>query len=208
MMVAAPAGSVPVGVVGGISTARARFAPTFDAAGAVVRRGAVFARFLVAAFVAVFFFFAAILISSVQLVLLLFRHVPFTSGSSAGWEHASAWRRAPTPDPTPHRTHRSTASSHDTLGSPIRAGAAGGSSHRWATLARDEEMQTARFVLRSVAVAIIAVAGDARAQAPQATHASRPTADTVGASWDFDSQLTRYRVEVLATGLRVPFGIA
>src|SRR5215218_9804145 len=101
MMVAAPAGSVPVAVLGGISTARARFAPTFDptfdAAGAVVRRGAVFARFLVAAFVAVFFFFAAILTSSVQLVFLLFRHVPFTSGSTAGWEHASAWRRAPTP---------------------------------------------------------------------------------------------------------------
>ena len=70
-------------------------------------------------------------------------------------------------------------------------------------------MQTARFVLRAVAVVvIIAVAGDALAQAPQATHASRPTADTVGASWDFDSQLTRYRVEVLATGLRVPFGMA
>src|SRR5215213_5795039 len=62
MMVAAPAGSVPVAVLGGISTARARFAPTFDAAGAVVRRGSVFARFLVAAFVAVFFFFAAILL--------------------------------------------------------------------------------------------------------------------------------------------------
>jgi len=41
-----------------------------------------------------------------------------------------------------------------------------------------------------------------------AVQATAQTADTVGASWDFDSQLTRYRVEVLATGLRVPFGMA
>jgi glucose/arabinose dehydrogenase len=32
--------------------------------------------------------------------------------------------------------------------------------------------------------------------------------DTVGASWDYDSQLGRYRVEVVATGVRVPFGMA
>ena len=32
--------------------------------------------------------------------------------------------------------------------------------------------------------------------------------DTVGASWELDSQLGRYRVEVVATGLRVPFGMA
>ena len=32
--------------------------------------------------------------------------------------------------------------------------------------------------------------------------------DTVGARWDFDSQTGRYRVEVVATGVRVPFGMA
>jgi aldose sugar dehydrogenase len=41
-----------------------------------------------------------------------------------------------------------------------------------------------------------------------AVRATAQSADTVGARWDFDSQLTRYRVEVLATGLRVPFGMA
>lgn len=34
------------------------------------------------------------------------------------------------------------------------------------------------------------------------------TADTAGAKWEFDSQLARYRVEVVATGVRVPFGMA
>lgn len=37
---------------------------------------------------------------------------------------------------------------------------------------------------------------------------SRASADTVGASWEYDSQLLRYRVEVVATGVRVPFGMA
>jgi glucose/arabinose dehydrogenase len=37
---------------------------------------------------------------------------------------------------------------------------------------------------------------------------SRGSADTVGASWEYDSQLGRYRVEVVATGVRVPFGMA
>jgi glucose/arabinose dehydrogenase len=38
---------------------------------------------------------------------------------------------------------------------------------------------------------------------------SRPTTgDTVGASWEYDSQLFRYRVEVVATGVTVPFGMA
>jgi glucose/arabinose dehydrogenase len=37
---------------------------------------------------------------------------------------------------------------------------------------------------------------------------SQPSADTVGASWEYDSQLGRYRVEVVATGVRVPFGMA
>ena len=32
--------------------------------------------------------------------------------------------------------------------------------------------------------------------------------DTVGASWEYDSQSGRYRVEVVATGVRVPFGMA
>ena len=34
------------------------------------------------------------------------------------------------------------------------------------------------------------------------------TGDTVGASWEYDSQLFRYRVEVIATGVVVPFGMA
>ena len=37
---------------------------------------------------------------------------------------------------------------------------------------------------------------------------SQLSADTVGASWEYDSQLVRYRVEVVATGVRVPFGMA
>jgi glucose/arabinose dehydrogenase len=37
----------------------------------------------------------------------------------------------------------------------------------------------------------------------------QPTSsDTVGASWEYDSQLFRYRVEVVAAGLTVPWGIA
>jgi glucose/arabinose dehydrogenase len=37
---------------------------------------------------------------------------------------------------------------------------------------------------------------------------SRPaTGDSVGASWEYDSQLFRYRVEVVATGVTVPFGM-
>jgi glucose/arabinose dehydrogenase len=37
---------------------------------------------------------------------------------------------------------------------------------------------------------------------------AQPSPDTVGARWDFDSQTGRYRVEVVATGVRVPFGMA
>jgi len=37
---------------------------------------------------------------------------------------------------------------------------------------------------------------------------SQASADTVGASWEYDSQLVRYRLEVVATGVRVPFGMA
>ena len=37
---------------------------------------------------------------------------------------------------------------------------------------------------------------------------SQRSADTVGASWEYDSQLVRYRVEVVANGVRVPFGMA
>jgi glucose/arabinose dehydrogenase len=37
---------------------------------------------------------------------------------------------------------------------------------------------------------------------------SQSSADTVGASWEYDSQLVRYRVEVVGTGVRVPFGMA
>ena len=41
-----------------------------------------------------------------------------------------------------------------------------------------------------------------------ATTQPRPSPDTVGASWDFDSQQLRYRVEIVAAGVRVPFGMA
>ena len=46
--------------------------------------------------------------------------------------------------------------------------------------------------------------------APNRTPAQAPTrsADTVGASWEYDSQVLRYRVEIVAAGVRVPFGIA
>ena len=68
-------------------------------------------------------------------------------------------------------------------------------------------MHAARFALHKVSLVVV-LSGSALAQAPHPAQPPRPTADTVGASWDFDSQLTRYRVEVLATGLRVPFGMA
>ena len=44
----------------------------------------------------------------------------------------------------------------------------------------------------------------------RASHAQSGSAspDTVGASWEYNSQLGRYRVEVVATGVRVPFGMA
>ncbi len=38
--------------------------------------------------------------------------------------------------------------------------------------------------------------------------AQQPTADTVGQRWEYDGLLGRYAVEVVATGLRVPFGLA
>jgi glucose/arabinose dehydrogenase len=41
-----------------------------------------------------------------------------------------------------------------------------------------------------------------------ATAQVRPSPDTVGASWDFDGRDVRYRVEVVAGGVRVPFGMA
>ena len=54
-----------------------------------------------------------------------------------------------------------------------------------------------RFVFVAVAVALTSV------------HAqSQSSADTVGAGWEYDSQLGRYRVEVIAAGVRVPFGMA
>ena len=55
--------------------------------------------------------------------------------------------------------------------------------------------------MRSVFVAMLAALTSVHAQ-------SQPSADTVGASWEYDSQLVRYRVEVVATGVRVPFGMA
>jgi len=55
--------------------------------------------------------------------------------------------------------------------------------------------------MRSAFVATVVALASAHAQSPR-------SADTVGASWEYDSQLVRYRVEVIATGLRVPFGLA
>ena len=55
--------------------------------------------------------------------------------------------------------------------------------------------------MRSVFVAMFAALTSVHAQ-------SQPSADTVGASWEYDSLLGRYRVEVVATGVRVPFGMA
>ena len=55
--------------------------------------------------------------------------------------------------------------------------------------------------MRSVFVALFVALTSVHAQ-------SQPSADTVGASWEYDSQLGRYRVEVVATGVRVPFGMA
>ncbi len=55
--------------------------------------------------------------------------------------------------------------------------------------------------MRSVFVAMVVALTSVHAQ-------SQPSADTVGASWEYDSQLGRYRVEVVATGVRVPFGMA
>jgi len=55
--------------------------------------------------------------------------------------------------------------------------------------------------MRSVFVATFAALANVHAQ-------SQSSADTVGASREYDSQLGRYRVEVVATGVRVPFGMA
>jgi len=55
--------------------------------------------------------------------------------------------------------------------------------------------------MRSVLVATFVALTSVHAQ-------SRPSADTTGASWEYDSQLVRYRVEIVATGVRVPFGMA
>ena len=38
--------------------------------------------------------------------------------------------------------------------------------------------------------------------------AAQQPADSVGQSWEYDSQLLRYRVEVVATGVHVPWGLA
>jgi aldose sugar dehydrogenase len=59
-----------------------------------------------------------------------------------------------------------------------------------------------RLVLLGASAAVAVALRDVRAQSVS----SSP--DTVGASWEYDSQSGRYRVEVVATGLRVPFGMA
>ena len=59
-----------------------------------------------------------------------------------------------------------------------------------------------RLVLLSAFAAIAIALRGARAQSGSISP------DTVGASWEYDSQLGRYRVEVVATGVRVPFGMA
>ena len=58
-----------------------------------------------------------------------------------------------------------------------------------------------RFVVAAATAATLALPNVGPAQ-------GRTSPDTVGASWDFDSQLGRYRVEVVASGVRVPFGMA
>src|SRR4051794_34588621 len=58
-----------------------------------------------------------------------------------------------------------------------------------------------RLIMRFVFAARCVALTDLPAQSP-------PSADTVGASWEYDSQVGRYRVEVVATGVRVPFGMA
>ena len=55
-----------------------------------------------------------------------------------------------------------------------------------------------------VAIAIVAMLSVPNVGSPQ----SPTSADTVGASWEYNGQLLRYRVEVVATGMRVPFGMA
>ena len=55
--------------------------------------------------------------------------------------------------------------------------------------------------MRSVFVATLVALPNVHAQ-------SQPPADTVGASWEYDSQSGHYRVEVVATGVCVPFGMA
>jgi len=54
--------------------------------------------------------------------------------------------------------------------------------------------------MRSVFVAMFVALTSVHAQSPR-------SADTVGASWEYDSQLARYRVEIMAIGVRVPFGM-
>jgi glucose/arabinose dehydrogenase len=61
-------------------------------------------------------------------------------------------------------------------------------------------MRLLSLILRTAGATAIALHG-AAAQIRSASP------DTVGASWEFDSQLLRYRVEVVATGVRVPFGM-
>ena len=71
-------------------------------------------------------------------------------------------------------------------------------------------MHTVRLAPRAIMAIIVWLNVGVRtavAQTP-APPPGPPTADTVGASWEYDSQLTRYRVEVVGTGLRVPFGMA
>jgi len=59
-----------------------------------------------------------------------------------------------------------------------------------------------RLVLLGASAAVAVALRGARAQSGSASP------DTVGASWEYDSQLGRYRLEVVATGVRVPFGMA
>lgn len=69
----------------------------------------------------------------------------------------------------------------------------------------ETETIRARFVRRAI-IPVLLVASPALAQTP-APATVRQTPDTVGAAWEYDGQAGRYRVEVLATGLRVPFGM-
>jgi aldose sugar dehydrogenase len=63
------------------------------------------------------------------------------------------------------------------------------------------------MVRRLLARAQVGAAACLTLSAPVGAQSRPATGDTVGASWEYDSQLFRYRVEIVATGVTVPFGM-